>query len=112
MHFAANHDLLSQIRTGQRLESIKDALPTSLPVSENFFLTRLPLDHKLHIAIASGLFAVSSEKVGPARQHIAGHVLHDRGNTICFFIEGDEQFAFAELVQSFLRKLLVSAEAG
>jgi len=69
---------------------IEDALPTLLPVSKHIFTTGLGLITKLHITIAIGLFAVSSQEVGLSAKACCRQVLHDHGNAVCLFIEGDE----------------------
>src|SRR5258705_6609898 len=92
--FAANQNLLSQILGAQRLERAKDALPTAMPVIKYRVLTGFRINYKLHNPNSAGLFTLGSQEVGPAGEHVAGHVLHDDGNADAFFVERDEEFVF------------------
>ena len=108
--FAANQNLLSQILGAQGLKRAKKALPTAVPVIKYRVLAGFGINHKLYIAIAAGLFTVGGQKIGPAREHVAGHVLHDDGNAVAFLVERDEELVFVELFQRLLGKLLVGAQ--
>jgi len=57
MLFAANHDLLFQVRTCSVIDVSRRAAKLA-PSKSEIFLTRLCSDNKFHIAIAIGLFAV------------------------------------------------------
>jgi len=110
MLFAANQNLFSQVFSAQRLERVKDALPTAVPVIEHRVLSGFWIDDKFHVAVAAGLFTVGSQKVGPAREHVAGHVLHDDSNAVALLVERDEKLIVVELLQGLLGKLLVGSQ--
>jgi hypothetical protein len=59
MFLAANQDLLIKVVRAQRLERIEETPLTSFPISAYVILRSLRLNHKLHVAIAVQLFAIS-----------------------------------------------------
>jgi len=64
-------------------------------------------NHKLHVAIAVRLLTVGDKKVSPAREHVAGHVFHDDGNTVPLLVESYKNFFIFQLRDGFVGELLV-----
>jgi hypothetical protein len=62
------------------------------------------------VAVAVGLFAVGGEEVGPARAHVARHVLYDDGDGIGFAVERGEKLFVGCLVDCALGQGFVVAE--
>ena len=56
------------------------------------------------------LFAIARQKIRPARNHVAEHVLDDDGDAVRLFIERMEELFVAHLIESLLAHLLVSAK--
>src|ERR1051325_1649256 len=86
---SANRHCSGEIRWPQRLNRVKHAFPTTLPI-RNHILSATRLDDKFHIAIAIRFLSITIEEVGPAGDHVARHVLHHNRNIISFFIQLDE----------------------
>ena len=90
--FAANGDGAGQVGVGERLQRGEEAGPARFPHRQEFG-ARCGRLFEFAVAIAVGLLAVGGEEVGPARAHVAGHVLHDGRNGIAFVIERGDRAA-------------------
>src|SRR5713226_8260268 len=108
---SANPDGPHEIVWLQRSNSIKNPLPTMLPISEQVGSRGARQHLKFHVAVAFGLFAVGRQKVGPARDHIPGHVLYVNGDAVRFFIECAEEVFVADLPKRPFRECFVIAKS-
>ena len=104
---AADPDCAHQVFRLERLDGIKDAFPTLIPVSDHLVFRRPGEHHKFDIAIALRFLAVSGKKIGPAREHVAGQVLHVDGDAVGFFIDVTEKVVIADLLKRAFREFLV-----
>src|SRR5579884_1223274 len=62
--------------------------------------------------MAVRLFAVGGQEIGPARTHVAGHMLHDDCDAVVFRVELAKQFAIRDLGKRLLGHALVAAKAA
>src|SRR6516225_4467250 len=65
---------------------------------------------KLAVAVAKRFFTVACKEVGPARQHVAGHVFHNHGDRVGLRIEHRVQLLFGNLGEGAIRQPLVIAK--
>jgi len=78
------------ILVAQWLERIEEKLPAALPEFHQFSSSLRRL-FEFSVAVAVRLFAVGRQKIFPARTHVAGHVFHDDGDAVGFFVERGEK---------------------
>src|SRR5258708_38322127 len=90
MRLGANGYRARYIPVAQWLERVEEKLPTALPEFHQL-RARLRWLFEFGVAVAVGLLAVGGQKIFPARTHVAGHVFHDDGDAIGFFVERGEQ---------------------
>ena len=81
MWLVSNSDDASQIGICQWLQCVEHALPAIFPLHHQFSPWKLKVE-ELGFTIAAGLLAIGGEEIGPTRNHVAGYVLHDGGDTI------------------------------
>jgi len=62
------------------------------------------------IAMPLWLLAVGRKKIREPRTHVAGHVLHNAGDGICFRIEGNKQLFILKLCDCSFGEALVAAK--
>src|SRR5258705_13454828 len=109
MRLGANGYRARYILVAQWLERIEEKLPTALP---EFHQLRASLRRlfEFGVAVAVGLFAVGRQKIFPARTHVAGHMFHDDGDAIGFFVERGEKSFVGTLRKRALDEFLVIAK--
>jgi hypothetical protein len=107
---SANRDGAEQVVRRQRLDCVEGALPALLPIGEHIFFRGLRQHDEFDVAIAFRLLAIGSEKIGPARDHVAGHVLHDHRDAVRFVVDRAKEVFVIELCERPLSKLLVFAK--
>ena len=90
--FAANGDGAGEVGVGEGLERGEEASPAGLPRGEERGAGGGRL-FEFAVAIAVGFFAVSGEEVGPAGEHVAGHVFDDDGDRIGLVVEASRRAA-------------------
>ncbi len=108
---AANCDRAHQVFGFQWLDGRERARPTFLPIREHVVSRRARQHFKFHVAIEFRLLAVGGQKVGPARDHVPGHVLHVDGDAVRFFIERLEEIFVADLGEGAFSEFLVIAKS-
>src|ERR1039458_7132161 len=109
--FAADRDAAAEVRVRQRPERAEHAIPAGLPkLHESLAGGRRLLE--LGVAMAVRLLSIGGQEVRPARAHVAGHVLDNDGNRICFGVERGEKLLVGDLRHSGVGELLVLAQQG
>ena len=111
MSLAADGDGAGEIGIGERLDGGEEAAPAVFPQVKQLGARRGRVD-ELAVAVAIRLFAVGGEEVGPARAHVARHVLHDDGDGIGFGVEGHIKLLIRDLRHRTLRQALGETEEG
>src|ERR1039458_8537623 len=109
--FAADRDAAAEVCVRQRLERAEHAIPARLPKRHQHLAGGRRL-LELGVAMAVRLLSIGGQEVRPARAHVAGHVLNNDGNRICFGVERGEKLLVGDLRHSAFGELLVLAEQG
>lgn len=109
MALIADVNDFAQIILYQRVYGVEKTLPTGIPSCEQFRFVGIII-LKLRIAVAPGLFAVGSEKVGETAQHIAAQVLHDDGYAVAFWRRLPVDVFVADLGECFVAEFAVILE--
>ena len=109
VRLAADDDVAHQVVGPQLRERVEEEAPAGLPVLLDGAAV-FALDKEFGVASAVGLLAVARQEVGPARAHVAGHVLHDEGDAVRLRVYRAEEFFVADLRGGLVRELLEAAE--
>src|SRR5882672_10796841 len=109
MRLGANGYCARYILVAQWLDRVEEKLPAALPEFHQL-RARLRWLFEFGVAVAVGLFAVAGQKIFPARTHVAGHMFHDDGDAIGFFVKRGEQSFVGTLRKRALDEFLVIAK--
>jgi hypothetical protein len=88
VRFTTDGDRLLEILPADGRDRPDRQLPTRFPARQEtlpgvrFFALELP------VALAVGLLAIACQKIGPARPHVAGQVLHDQSDAVRLGVKG------------------------
>jgi len=107
----ANSNRSHEVCQRKRLDGNERAFPTFLPISEQVFSGRVGQHDEFHVAISFGFLAIRCQKIGPAREHVAGYVFYDDRDAVRFVIDGAEEIFITDLRESPLRELLIIAKS-
>ena len=108
---SANSNRSHEVCRRKRLDGNERAFPTFLPISHQVFSGRVGQHDEFHVAISFGFFSVRCQKIGPAREHVAGHVFYDDRDAVRFVIDRAEEIFIADLRESPFRELLIIAKS-
>jgi hypothetical protein len=111
VRFAANGDGAGEVGVGERLQRAKEANPAGFPHGQQRSACGGRL-FEFGVAIAVGLFAVGGQEIGPARAHVAGHVLDDDRDGIGLDVDGSKEVLIGDLGDGAIGQLLVISEEG
>src|SRR6267142_6666458 len=109
MRLGANGYPARYIRVAQWLERVEEKLPPCLPELHQLRAS-LGRFFEFGVAVAVRLFAVAGQKIFPARAHVAGHMFHDDGDAIGFFVKRGEKSFVGTLRERALDEFLVIAK--
>ena len=81
MRFLPDGNRFHEIFFVQRRDGIEQTFPATVPIGHEAIPGGEVVDEFV-VTVPVGFFAIRGEKIGEARNHVAGHVLHDDDDAV------------------------------